>query len=176
MIEELRQLMLPNDELIQHIRNKTPLNWSLVPYSAYKPFKRRITLEVVQNPVILQAARDYIGHLLRNKQEYGYLYYLTTKPLFIKFDVKFNPELAIECRRYDQVVEKIEELAREFACKETLMYEITRLELLYFFLLFLNEDINWIMVDYFLQGSNTKGHGHLIAAPSRLLRNRRRKI
>ncbi|GBN13107.1 hypothetical protein AVEN_257688-1 [Araneus ventricosus] len=173
MIEELRQLMLPNDELIRRIRNKYQLDLSTIPYSVYKPLRRQITLEMVRNPQIVSAAKEYITELLKDKQEYGYLYHLANQKLLIKFDVKFNPELAIECRRYEDVLNIIEKLAKEWFCKDTLMYEITRLELLYFFILLINENMNWIMVDYFLQGSNTKGHAHLIAAPSRLLRNKK---
>ncbi|GFT26033.1 uncharacterized protein NPIL_17041 [Nephila pilipes] len=158
-------LTLPNDELIEHIRSRHGLDVSLFPrYTTPKPFKRRITLEMVRNGRVVQAAKEYIEHLLKNKEELGYLYHLMKQKLFIKFDVRFNGELAVECARHDQVVDVIDDLAQEWACRGTLMYEITRLELLYFFILLINPEINWVIVDFLLQG--TKGHAHLIAARS----------
>lgn len=80
--------------------------------------------------------------------------------------------MGIECARYDLVMDKLDKLAMQWASKKTMVNEITRVELLYFFLLVLNPDMNWVIVDFLLQGSNRKGHAHLIAAPKRLLRNR----
>ncbi|GFQ74275.1 uncharacterized protein TNCT_103221 [Trichonephila clavata] len=168
MIKYLQKLWLPNDELIAHIRRNHHLDPSLFPrYTTPKPFERRITFDIVQNKYVVAAAKEYIEHLLKNKEEYGYLYHLMKQNLYIQFDVKFNGELAIECARYDQVVEAIDELAREWACKNSLMYEVTRLELLYFFILLMNPEINWATVDFLLQG--TKGHAHLIAARAKQL-------
>ncbi|GFQ87856.1 uncharacterized protein TNCT_735661 [Trichonephila clavata] len=168
MIKYLQKLWLPNDELIAHIRKNRHLDPSLFPrYTTPKPFERRITLDIVQNKYVVEAAKEYIEHLLKNKEEYGYIYHLMKQNLYIQFDVKFNGELAIECARYDQVVEAIDELAREWACKNSLMYEVTRLELLYFFILLMNPEINWTTVDFLLQG--TKGHAHLIAARAKQL-------
>ncbi|GFQ69547.1 uncharacterized protein TNCT_34011 [Trichonephila clavata] len=126
MIKYLQKLWLPNDELIAHIRKNHHSNPSLFPrYTTPKPFERRITLDIVQNKYVVEAAKEYIEHLLKNKEEYGYLYHLMKQNLYIQFDVKFNGELAIECARYDQVVDTIDELAREWACKNSLMYEVT---------------------------------------------------
>ncbi|GFS30441.1 uncharacterized protein TNIN_160201 [Trichonephila inaurata madagascariensis] len=86
--------------------------------------------------------------------------------VYIQFDVKFNGELVIECARYDQVVDAIDELAREWACKNSLTYEVTGLEL-FFFILLINPEINWMTVDFILQ--RTKGHAHLIAARAKQL-------
>ncbi|GFQ65909.1 uncharacterized protein TNCT_575031 [Trichonephila clavata] len=168
MIKYLQKLWLPNDELIGHIRKNHHLDPSLFPsYTTPKPFERLITLDIVQNKYVVEEAKEYIEHLLKNKEEYGYLYHLMKQNLYIQFDVKFNGELAIECAQYDQVVEAIDELAREWACKNSLMYEVTRLELLYFFILLMNPEINWTTVDFLLQG--TKGHAHLIAARAKQL-------
>ncbi|GFR15151.1 uncharacterized protein TNCT_284141 [Trichonephila clavata] len=168
MIKYLQKLWLPNDELIAHIRKNHHLDPSLFPrYTTPKPFERRITLDIVQNKYVVEAAKEYIEHLLKNKEEYGYLYHLMKQNLYIQFDVKFNGELAIECARYDQVVEAIDELAREWACKNSLMYEVTRLKLFYFFILLMNPEINWTTVDFLLQG--TKGHARLIAARAKQL-------
>ncbi|KAG8175212.1 hypothetical protein JTE90_022635 [Oedothorax gibbosus] len=92
--------------------------------------------------------------------------------LRVPLDVRFNGEMAIECGRYDLIVEKLDEMARQWGKTESLVNEITRLELLYFFILVLNPDMNWITVDFMLQGTNRRGLAHLIAAPDRLLRNK----
>ncbi|GFY37575.1 uncharacterized protein TNIN_6861 [Trichonephila inaurata madagascariensis] len=165
MIKYLQTLWLPNDELIAHICKKRHLDPSLFPrYTTPKLFERRITLDIVQSKYVV--AKEYIEPLLKNKEEYGYLYHLMKQNVYIQFDVKFNGELVIECARYDQVVDAIDELAREWACKNSLTYEVTGLEL-FFFILLINPEINWMTVDFILQ--RTKGHAHLIAARAKQL-------
>lgn len=171
MIERLKQLRLPNDDLISNIRQKYKLEIEKVPLCK-RPFERRLTLDVLKDTNFVEAAKEYIENLMKNKKEYGYLYYLMNVPLRVPLDVRFNGEMAIECGRYDMVVEKLEELARKWGCSDTLVNEITRVELLYFFILVLNPGINWITVDFMLQGTNRRGLAHLIAAPERLLRNK----
>lgn len=174
MIEGLRQLDLPNDHLIRHLRKDLGDHIVCSQNLRCRSSIKTITLELVQNPRVVQTAKMYIDRLLKNKLEYGYLYYLQEQPLFLKLDVQFNGEVVIECARYDQVVEVIDNLAKEWACVNTRMYDITRLELLYFFTLLMNPIFNWIQIDFLVQG--TKGYAHLIAAPNRLLRNRRLQI
>lgn len=174
MIDRLSQLSLPNDTLIDSLRKKHKLYKDIekVPKSM-RPFERRLTLDVVKDAKFVEAAKEYIETLLKNKEEYGYLYYLMNMPLRVPLDVRFNGEMAIEVGRYDMVVQKLEDLARQWGQTDTLINEITRLELLYFFVLILNFDMIWVKVDFLLQGTNRKGLAHLIAAPERLLRNRR---
>lgn len=174
MIEGLRQLDLVNDLLIRHLRKELGEQIVSTQHIQCKPFIKTITLELVQNPRVVAVAKTYIDRLLKNKLEYGYLYYLQEQQLSHKLDIQFNGEVVIECARYDQVVEAIDNLAKEWACVNTLMYEITRLELLYFFTLLMNPIFNWITVDFIVQGA--KGYAHLIAAPNRLVRNRHLKI
>lgn len=174
MIEYLRQLDLPNDQLIHYLRKQLTSKLIPTPHIHCKPYVRTITLELLKNPQVIQIAKQYIDRLLKNKLEYGYLYHLKEQLMYVKLDVRFNGEVVIECARYDQVVDIIDDLAKEWAPVNTRMYEITRLELLYFFTLLINPNLNWITVDTMLQGA--KAYAHLIAAPNRLLRNRQLQI
>lgn len=171
MIEKLKQLRLANDDLITVIRQKYKLDIYKVPVCK-RPFERRLTLDVLKDAKYVEAAKEYIETLLKNQYKYGYLYYLMNVKLRVPLDVRFNGEMAIECGRYDLIVEKLDEMARQWGKTESLVNEITRLELLYFFILVLNPDMNWITVDFMLQGTNRRGLAHLIAAPDRLLRNK----
>ncbi|GBO38111.1 hypothetical protein AVEN_122116-1 [Araneus ventricosus] len=100
--------------------------------------KNLIPLELVKNTTIMKAALDYIARLLKDKYNLGYLYYLHSmnKRMLIPLDVEFNGELAIEKARFDQVVEEFDKLSSEFAPRDTFIFDITRVELLYFFYYF----------------------------------------
>lgn len=171
----LSQLKVTNDELISTLRKQHKLDIEQIPkYKPAKPFQRRITLEVLKDPKYVEAANNYITQLIKHKSYYGYLYFLMSQNLRIKLDVRFHGEWAIECYRYEQIVTKLNELTKKWARENTLLYEVTRVELMYFFILVLNPELNWITVDYYLQGA--KSHAHLMAAPSRLLRNRVNRV
>lgn len=173
MIESLRRLDIPNDQLIRRLQSQHKLEFKGIS-CRQAPFARKITLELVKNPLAIKAAEEYIRQLLTHKSEYGYLYHLMNQNLYMKLDVRFNGEMAIECARFEQVVVALNEMAKKWGCEYSVLYEITKVELLYFFLLLINPQLNWITVDFILQGTNRKGHGHLIAAPHRLLKNRKR--
>lgn len=165
MIYALQKLKLPNDRLLDRLRSGLKLNF--VPSKC--TFLNKITLELVKTPEIVEKAKAYIETLLNNKQEYGYLYFLAQQNLYVKLDVRFNGETLIECSRYDEVVAAIDKLAEHWFDIKTLSYEITRVELLYFFVLLINPHLSWITVDFILHNTNRKGHAHLIAAPNRIV-------
>jgi hypothetical protein len=170
MIDKLKHLLLPIDDFIDQIRCNHSLDDVVKPLrkrAPFKPFDYSVNLDIVKHPKVLQAARSFIIRIMTDKENLGYLYFLSNQHLTIPLNVQFNGELAIECNRYEQVVEAINDLAQEFACQNTLTYEITRVELLYFFIRLVNPHMNWITIDYILQC--IKGHAHLISAPNRIV-------
>lgn len=173
MIPQLRQLDLPNDQLIQLMRkrHRMDIEKEIPTCKTMQPFTKRITLELVKCPTVQQMAKTYIEHLLKNKNDCGYLYFLINQPLFVKLDIRFNGEMAIQCSRRDEIVTIIEDLAKTWARENTMLYEVTRLELLYFLVLLINPHLNWVAVDFLLKG--TRNHTHLIVAPHRLLKNKK---
>ncbi|GFS72672.1 hypothetical protein TNCV_1420681 [Trichonephila clavipes] len=61
MTKYLQTLRFPNDELIAHIRQRRHLDPSLFPrYTTPKPFERRISLDIVQNKYVVEAATKNI--------------------------------------------------------------------------------------------------------------------
>ncbi|GBL73793.1 hypothetical protein AVEN_3106-1 [Araneus ventricosus] len=163
-------MKLPVDHLIEQMRlpKDLPRKTNTM---CLAMLKNLIPLELVKNTTIMKAAHDYIVRLLKDKYNLGYLYYLHSmnKRMLIPLDVEFNGELAIEKERFDQVVEEIDKLASEFAPRDTFIFEITRVELLYFFIISINPDLTWIAVDHILQC--VKGHAHLISAPNRIIKS-----
>ncbi|GFY38827.1 uncharacterized protein TNIN_3521 [Trichonephila inaurata madagascariensis] len=115
------------------------------------------------------AARDHIYKLLQNKETYGYLYFLNAQPLLVPLHVRFNAELIVDSCHYREIVAEIDRLAREFACPPSTFYDITRVELLYFFTLLVKPQLNWIQVNHLLRG-NTH-HDYLIAHPERIVKD-----
>jgi len=171
MIEKLGQLELAIDELVKYVQKEHNLKAEPV---CNTNFLNLVKLDTVTNPKFIKAAKQYIDFLIGDVLRYGYLYYLWHKNLSIPLDIHFNAETVIESKHYDKVIMALNELARQWGMESTKIYEITRLELLYFFLLILNPKYNWISIDYIVGGA--KDHAHLIAAPSRLLRNRKKTL
>ncbi|GIY64792.1 uncharacterized protein CEXT_420531 [Caerostris extrusa] len=133
----------------------------------FKAFDFSVTLELVQNETVKKAAKTYIYRLLAEKEKFGYLYFLLNQRMAVPLDVQFNGELVIESENFDQVVETIEKMAQEFNCN-TKIFEVTCVELLYFFTMLVNPYVKWIAVDYVLQCART--HAYLISAPDRMVK------
>lgn len=168
MIEKLRTISLQIDILLDDLIQAYHLEKTVAPLRrehGVKPLKYTVTLDLVKNEKVLEVARMYIMRLLTQKEKYGYLYFLNSQNLLIPLNVQFNGEMIIERLFYEEVLEAIHKLASEFACPETSMYELTRVELLYFFVMLMNREFNWVSVDYLLQGN--KSHSLLVAHPSR---------
>lgn len=171
MIERLRQLDIANDELIRDLQQKYDLKHE--PECTTSNFLNVVTLKTVTDPRFVRAAKEYIQLLVKDWSRYGYLYELWKHNMYLPLDVHLNAELVVEHNHYDPIVKELNELARNWGIETTQIFEITRLELLYFFVLILNPKCNWITIDYIVGG--VRRHAHLIAAPTRLLRNREKR-
>lgn len=170
--ELLGQVLLPIDDLVTkkyrvelaHVQRKYARPH---PHYASAVFKNMITLKLIQDEKVRAASRDYVYRLLQDEERLGYLYHLSKQKMVVQLDVRFNGELVIEPgEHYDDVVKAIDDVAREFACSDTPMFQITRVELLYFYTMLMNPHLNWVTVDHLLRCQ--RNHDHLIAAPSRL--------
>lgn len=135
-------------------------------FHKFLPFTSRVTLNLVKEEA--SAARKYVLQLLQEKEQYGYLYFLNTKPLLVPLNLQFNPELVVDPEQYDEIVAEIDRLAKMFACPPSTLFEITRIELLYFFTLLVNEKLTWIAVDHLIRGN--KSHDYLLSSPERLIK------
>lgn len=171
MLNKLHQLKLPIDLLVKDIQEQFDLKTEPIK-TCTSLFLKPIKLEMVKDSKFVAAVIHYIDTLLKNPTEYGYLYVLWKKNMMIPLDIHFCGESAIEVNKHDEVVLELNNLAKKWAVENSIMYEITRLEILYFFVLILNPQLNWITVDFLLGGTRREGHAHLLADPSRLLRNK----
>ncbi|KMQ83656.1 hypothetical protein RF55_19442 [Lasius niger] len=161
-IEVLRSASTPIDKLIRQIT----LCGCKELYKPHKfpPFTSYVTLEVVNK--YSDQAKQHIYQLLAQKEKYGFLYNLNSRRLVVPLTVSFNGDLVIDPEYYIEIVDRIDGLARDFHCPGSQTYEITRLELLYFFTLLVNPQLNWITLDYLLKGNRC--HAYLVASPDRI--------
>lgn len=93
----------------------------------------------------------HITHVLNNLRDYGFLYNLIDDSQFnaVEYDYKHFPFVS---DRY-AVLREIERIAEKFFQKHTLKFDATCLYLLYFFALLINNDANWIIMDYINNGN-----------------------
>lgn len=171
MYEKLSTCVLPVDYLLQELYEKESLHYEMKRISMRSgnhPIKNLVTLDLVKNQKIGKVVRDYISTLLDKREKYGYLYYLMDikksmmNPLNIRFrgmEVFSNP------MERDEIFSKMNELASEFACRTTLMFEITLLECFYFYVRLANRHLTWIALESIL--NNVKSHIYLIMEPKR---------
>lgn len=160
-LDYLESCISPNDELVKMFRDNIDISPFLKVHKIY-PFTSYITHSLVSDPNIVKLAKKYIVELLRNKSKYGFLYHLNGQKLIIPLHFQFNGELIIDPQNYFAIVNIIQDIARDFSCPDNLVYEITKIELLYFFTLFVNIHLNWITIDHFLKCIKT--HGYLIGS------------
>lgn len=162
-MNRLKKLIIPVDNLMQ--KKYRPELGHVSKYASFHkflPFTSFVTLDLVKDPKVSAAARDYIFKLLQDKEKYGYLYFLNSQNLLIPLNVQFNGELVFEMCRHNSIVEEIDKMAKQFTCSSNeLFFEITRIELLYFFTMLMNPHLNWIVVDSMLRCN--KNHDYLIA-------------
>lgn len=157
-IELLKSITLPNDELIAYFRS----NKNISPYvkiHKFRPFTSYVTLGLVE--AFRKTAHEYIVQLLRNKEKYGFLYDLHSRKMVVPLHLQFNGELVIDPIHRNAISCAIDDLAREIVSAETALFLITKVELLYFYTLFVNVHLNYATVDHAL-GCN-KTHGYLVA-------------
>lgn len=163
MTEHLNRMQLPIDKFTNIVRQEliSVLEKMSKKGAPFKPFESVVTYEMVKNPQIISAARAYIVQLLKDKKNLGYLYHLHDQKMFMPLNIQVNFDLVTECRRAQDIKTEISKIASEIACPDSQTYEITRLELLYFFIKLVNPSMNWILIDYILLGN--RNHAHLMS-------------
>jgi hypothetical protein len=165
MIEKLNKLRLPVDDLMKRFRESTyPYNdHSCQKCSRNKHVPNVVTLALIKRKT--SEAKEYVTKLLEDKERYGYLYYLNGKKMRVPLEVQFNAEFFVDCQEEDDVLKALEAIAARFAQRDTDMFEITKVELLYFFIRLINPRLSWMAVEHMLQC--VKDQGHLIASKHR---------
>lgn len=158
-VKYLKSCKTPYDHLIKLFRDNTDIT-PFFKLHKIKPFTSYITHQLVTDPNVVKMARDYIVELLKNKPKYGLLYHINAQKLIIPPHFQFNGELVIDPQHYHPIVHIIQDIAQDFSCPDHSIYEITKIELLYFFTLFVNVHLNWMTVDHLL-GCN-KTHSYLV--------------
>lgn len=168
-IDKVLKIKTPADDLINIFRNDLDVS-KFIKFHKFKPFTSYVTLALVTDPDAIKLSKKYIIELLRNQSKYGFLYFLNTKKLIIPLILTFNGDLIIDPQNHYEISKVLNEIARDFACpnENEAMYEITKIELLYFFTLLVNNNLTWVTVDHILKCN--KFHTYLYAAPERLIK------
>lgn len=152
MIKKLKKLVLPVDDLLKDYRICGPAN-------------KILTLNFVQNKDLQGKAKNYIIKLLENMEQYGYLYYLYDKNLYIPLQVELKGETFMECGYEYRIKKELESQASQFFQCDDIKFRITYVELLYFYIRIMDPTLTWIAVEYKIQ--SVPYHTHLIMSPDR---------
>lgn len=118
-----------------------------------------ITLQLVLDFGIL--AKAHIHELIHNMLQYGSLYELAKITKFNNMHIDYSTFPLIEQEKRDEIMKEIKFIASKYYSPGNLLYNITCLEILYFFALLVNPSYNWITIDY-LSHAN-KSHQYLIS-------------
>ena len=169
MYERLATCRLPVDNLLSEFyqtESLEPIIKSINPRFGKWPIEHYISLDLVMHPKIRDVVRKYITKLLEDKEQYGYIYYLSNQNLLIPLTVRFQGiEVFTEHEDRDRVFKAIDELASEFGCRGSLMHEITMVEIYYFFIRLINRKLSWLAVEYMI--NSIQQHVHLLMSPER---------
>lgn len=169
MYERLAICNLPVDDLLLELYEREtldPIIQSMNLRYGKWPIERYISLKLVTHPKMRDVTRKYISKLLEDREQYGYLYYLSQQNLLIHLNVRFQGEaLFMESEDRDQIIKSIQELASEFACKGSMMHEITMIEIYYFFIQLVNRKLSWLAIEYMM--NSVPQCTHLLMSPER---------
>lgn len=169
MYEKLATCILPVDDLLKEMYETESLSREMnfvKKFAGNYPVDQLVTLDLVSHTKIKNVARKYISKLLQNKEKYGYLYFLSSQRMLIPLNIRFKGiEVFVDSADYQEIVKEIDKLASEFACRNTLMYEITLLECYYFYIRLVNPHLTWLATESIL--NNVSSHHHLIISPDR---------
>lgn len=161
MIEKLSTLRLPVDFLLQDLARKVQPSCKSCSRNPY--IKNLVTYSLVKDKEVQQLAKRYITKLLEDQEQYGYLYFLSGQSLLVPLSVRLKGELFMD--QDDEILKELESIASGFAPRDTIAFDITMVELFYFYVRLVNPHLSWMAVEYMLQC--VQGHAHLIASPDR---------
>lgn len=124
---------------------------------AFKEFNN-VTLQLVLDFSVL--AKSHISELINNSLQYGTLYSLAKLTKFNNMYIDYTIFPLIDQEKRDDIMKEIKNIALKYYPKTNLNFDITCLELLYFFGLLVNPTCNWITIDYLSNGN--KNHQYII--------------
>lgn len=169
MHEKLAHCHLPVDDLLRELYETESLEREMLFVThrpGIHPVERLVTLDLVTNRKIVNAARKYISKLLGDTEKYGYVYYLNGQRMQIPLNVRFQGvEVFVDWIDKDEIVNAMHKLANEVSCKTTAMHEITMIEIYYFFIRLINPHLTWIAIESMI--NSVAGHAHLIMSTER---------
>lgn len=157
-LEVLKYSNRPIDKLLEFlITHNKNLHKYYKRNLAFQQFNN-VTLQLVLDFSIL--AKSHIDELIHNPLQYGTLYSLAKITKFNNMYIDYSIFPLIDQEKRDDIMKEINFLAMKFYPKNTLLYSITCLELLYFFALLVNPSHNWITIDYLSNGN--KNHQYIL--------------
>lgn len=158
-LELLKKANRPIDELYQFvIYNNNNLTKYYKKNTAFNQFND-ITKQLVLDFKL--SAKSHIENLINNTSKYGILYSLAKVTKFNTLYIDYTTFPLIDQRDHDTIMNEIKNIANKFYAENTYLYNITCLELIYFFSVIVNPSYNWITMDY-LSNSN-KTHQYVIS-------------
>lgn len=164
-LEFLKDSKINIDKVVQYVIYQNPrVKQFEIRNGALKQFNN-VTLDLVKNYKYM--AESHIKHLLANKQEYGVLYRIAESKKFNSVYVEYSMFPLIDPMEKRQIMKEVDDIAKDFFKPYSLMYNITCLEILYFFALLVNPDSNWITMDYISNGN--KNHQYVVSSREHFL-------
>lgn len=169
MYGKLSKLVLPVDDVVEEMLKDECFRERVKRFrtqSGNAPIKFLITLDFVADNEVKKKTREYISRLLEDPKKYGYLYFLKDERLLVPLNLNFQgAEILVDCVDKFDIMDAVEKLASESACRNMLQFEITLLEIYYFYVRLLNRNLTWLAVESLL--CNVRTHTHLIMSPDR---------
>lgn len=158
-LDMLKEAKRPIDKLYEYViyhNNNLP-----------KYYKRNTALKYF-NDITLQLVLDFklsanthIKELINNVLLYGSLYHLAQINHFNNLYIEYTTFPLINQNEQESIMREIKSIAVLFYKEDTLLYNITCLELLYFFSLIINSAYSWICIDYISNGN--RNHQYVIS-------------
>lgn len=160
----LRDRTIPKDEYINYLRNALKYEVILCKNKNNTPFQQTINLQLIRNDKVCQAAHMYIKDLIEHDYILGTLYFLNKQCLLNPLKLEFNAYSVVDFEFFSEIVTEIDTMAQTYFNPSDINFECTKIELLYFFILIINPHLNWITIDFLLQGN--KLHPYIISSPN----------
>lgn len=166
-LKMLKDLFIPNDKYISIIREPLLTEIEKCKWSFGTPFRKCITLELLKNTLVRRAADVYMKDLIKHDSVLGIFYHANKQCLLVSLKLEFRAgDAIVDKDNTNDIFDEIDILAEMYSKPWDLNFEITKIELLYFFALLINPHLNWVTVD-FLLGCN-KSHAYFVVSPHRI--------